>query len=206
MRCRFGALSRSDRGVDDVRPFVSSTSFSNGIKAFAARFRDVVIGNGNNPIVRQVPGTLGTPQNIIGNLTINGSSTLDLGTSQWNQHNNNGVFTMNGTSRLLLSGTSSSAAGGTLTPVNGSNYPSGFASSLNGTSTVEYNGMHGISQTVNAAVTYKNLTLTRSTSSGNASKSSAAAVTISGTTTVNPGATLTLGNTVTNNGAFNVVA
>ncbi len=181
-------------------------TWNNNQSSFPARFRDVVIGNGNNPTVRQVPGTLSVPQNIIGNLTINGSSVLDLGSSQWNQHTNNGTFTMNGSSKLLLTANSSTAAGGSLTPVAGSNYPSGFTSVLNGTSSVEYNGTHAITQTVNPAVTYRNLTLTRSSSSGTANKTISAAVTIAGTATINNGVTLTTGNTITSNGAFNVLS
>lgn len=179
--------------------------WNNNQATFPARFRDVVIGNTNNPIVRQMPGTLATPQNIIGNLTINGSSTLDLGTSQLNRHSDGGTLTMNSSSKLLMAGTSSIINGGTATLVAGSNYPSGFTSALNATSTIEYNGSHLVTQTINPAPTYKNLTLTRSTSSATANKLTAAPLTVSGTTTINNGVLLTLGAGVVNNGAVNVL-
>ncbi|HEX4876477.1 MAG TPA: hypothetical protein VFV31_07365, partial [Chitinophagaceae bacterium] len=50
---------------------------------YYCEFNNIVVGNSNNPTVNQVTGTV-TPDNILGNLTVNGSSVLNLGTSQWN--------------------------------------------------------------------------------------------------------------------------
>ena len=68
---------------------------------YFSNFYDVIIGSTNNPIVRHVTGTY-TPDNILNSLTINGSSVLDLATSQWIRDAAGGSFTMNGTSKMIL--------------------------------------------------------------------------------------------------------
>ncbi|MGC4039063.1 MAG: T9SS type A sorting domain-containing protein [Chitinophagaceae bacterium] len=154
-------------------------------------FNDVVIGNTNNPTVTQTTGTT-TPNAIIGDLTINGSSVLNLGTSQWNRNSSGGTLTMNGTSSLKLG---NSTGGQT-----GSNFPSNFSTfAFNSTSTVEYNGT--AAQTVYASPSYGNLTLTNSsvkTAGGN--------LTIKGNLLLNSNTTLDLGsytgNRSTSGGTF----
>ncbi|MDP4285212.1 MAG: T9SS type A sorting domain-containing protein [Bacteroidota bacterium] len=172
----------------------------------ATNFNDVEIGSSSasSTVVSFDPGSTATPGNILGNLTINGSSQLWLGTSQWNRDSNGGIFTMNNTSKLQLGGSSSVQNGGSETLVTGSNFPSGFSTSFNASSTVEYNGKNNITQTVYSAPQYGNLTLTNGSGSGTANKNSTASFTISGTATVQNLATLTMGAGITANGPFNV--
>ncbi|MEO6489556.1 MAG: Ig-like domain repeat protein, partial [Ferruginibacter sp.] len=169
-----------------------------------SRFNNVIIGDAsNNPVV-----TLGGSQkvgNLLGNLTINGSSTLDLTTNQWNRNTAGGTFQMNGTSLLKLAGGSST--GGVVAP--GSNFPGGFAPfSFAPTSTVEYNGV--VAQTIHDIPVYGNLTLTN-----NSIKTAGGPLTIVKNLLINPGATFkangatgwvhTVGGNWTNNGTFSYV-
>ncbi len=147
---------------------------------------NVVIGNSNNPTINQVTGAQ-TPGLIVGNLTINGSSVLNLGTSQWNggtesgSTGNGGTLTLNGTSRLQLG----AASGGQT----GSNFPLGFSAlSIAAGSVVEYTGT--TSQTVYDIPSpgYGHLTLTN-----NSTKSAASDLDIRGNLSINPTATFSAG-------------
>ncbi|MES1219852.1 MAG: T9SS type A sorting domain-containing protein, partial [Bacteroidota bacterium] len=160
---------------------------------YYSRFDDVVIGNTNNPTVVQTTGTA-TPSDINGDLTINGSSVLDLGSSQWNRNSSGGTFTMNSTSTLKLG---SNTGGQT-----GSNFPSNFSTfTFNAGSTVEYNGTSA--QTVYAVPStgYGNLTITN-----NSTKTAGGNLSIRGNLLVNSNATLDLGtytcNRSTSGGTF----
>lgn len=173
---------------------------------YFANFRNVVIGNVNNPICRHVTGTY-TPDNILGNLTINGSSTLDLATSQWIRNSSGGTFAVNGTAKLILGNDHSivSPANGQGVIVAGSNFPGGFNTiTLSGTSTIEYDADSSLNQTIYATPTYGNLTMTNSTGSGTADRITTGVLTISGTTQVKNGVTFTPGANITSNGAFQV--
>jgi hypothetical protein len=124
-----------------------------------------IIGSTNNPTVT-IAGSL-TPDNITGDLTLNGSSILDINTRQLNRASNGGNFYLKSTSQIKLAATSSIANNGTATLITGSNFPSGFTSySIDSTSTVELNGA---AQTVPSTATltgstgYGNLTLTGNT-------------------------------------------
>ncbi|MBL7733714.1 MAG: T9SS type A sorting domain-containing protein [Chitinophagaceae bacterium] len=169
---------------------------------FYCEMSNVVIGNTNNPTVNQVTGTI-TPDNILGNLTVNGSSVLNLGTSQWNGGTsaggtgNAGTLTLNGTSKLQLG----AATGGQT----GSNFPLRFATlSIGAGSTVEYTGT--VAQTVYdiASPGYGNLETTN-----NSVKTAGAGLDVRGNLIINTTSTFagstfshTVGGNWTNNGTF----
>ncbi len=172
---------------------------------YFANFYNVVVGNVNNPIVRHVTGTY-TPDNILNNMTVNGSSTLDLATSQWIRDNAGGTFRLNGTSKLVLGNDRSipSPANGRGLVIPGSNFPGFSTIVLSSGSTVEYDAENTLTQTVYASPTYGNLILTNNTGSGTANKVTTAALTISGTTQVKSGVTFTPAAGIVTNGTFNV--
>ncbi|MBC7640915.1 MAG: hypothetical protein H7174_01035, partial [Flavobacterium sp.] len=186
---------------------VSQTMTTNS--SFYSNFNNVIIGSTNNPIVNIVTGTF-PPDDILGNLTINGSSVLNLGTSQLNRNTNGGTFTMNGTSQLKLGGASTVLNNGTQTLITGSNFPSGFTiNTLAATSTVEYNSLNGVNQTIYATPTYGHLTLTNATASGTTIKTAGGNLTVAGNLLINPLATFasstflhSVGGNWTNNGTF----
>ena len=170
------------------KPGVQTITYNNTVSYF--RIPNLVVGSTNSPTVI-LAGTV-TPDNIMGNFTINGSSIVNLGTRQWNRNTDGGIFTMAGTSQLLLGAASSvTGVGGSETLITGSNFPSGFTSLVLGTnSTIEYNGGNAINQTIYAPVTYGNLALTNSTGSGTTTKSLTASITgIAGNLTVNSNTT-----------------
>lgn len=165
---------------------------------------NVIIGSTNNPIVNQLNGT-STPDAIIGSLTLNGSSVLNLGSSTWNGGTGGGVtgsttgpLTLNGTSKLQLG----AASGGQT----GSNFPLNFLSySINASSTVEYNSASAQTVFDIPSPGYGNLTLT------NASiKTAGSSLDVRGTLLINTGATFsggtslshTVGGNFQNNGTF----
>ncbi len=172
---------------------------------YFANFNNVVVGNINNPICRHVTGTY-TPDNILGNLTVNGSSTLDLATSQWIRDAAGGTFSLNNTAKLVLGNDKSivSPASGLGILIPGSNFPGFSTISLAPGSTVEYDGDNTITQTVHNGATYGNLVLTNSSGTGTANRISTGVVTISGSSQVKSGITFTPGAGVVTNGAFNV--
>jgi hypothetical protein len=121
---------------------------------------NLVIGSSNNPVIT-LSGKTAT-DDILGDLTLNGSSVLDLGTCQWNRQTTGGTFKMNGTSKLKLAG-SSSVKNGTAATNTGSNFPSGFSSYsmdlTNNCATVEY---YGADQTIFGGLDYGSLIMSGS--------------------------------------------
>ncbi|MCW5913799.1 MAG: T9SS type A sorting domain-containing protein [Chitinophagaceae bacterium] len=121
-----------------------------------ARFRNVTIGVSNSPQVYHS----GTADNIIGNLEMNNASRLFLNAGQqWNRNSNGGTLTMNNTSNLTLYGNASTLKGGTATLISGSNFPSGFGTTLGASTTVCYYGGSSITQTINNVPTYGHIAL-----------------------------------------------
>ncbi len=197
-------------------PTTQTITWNNTV--FYANFNNVIIGNENDPVFNQVTGTI-TPDNIKGDLTINGNSVLNMGTSQWNRNSVGGVLRLNDNSSLKLAGTASVSIGGNSpggVAVTGNNFPAGFATCLlSPTSTVEYNSGNGVAQfiaplTFVPVTTYGNLVLTNSTGSGSSIKTMTQDLTgIAGNLTINPYATFdittfkanrsTVGGTFTNN-------
>jgi hypothetical protein len=141
------------------------------------------IGSANSPTVT-VAGTASNfqPQ---GNLNVNGSSTLDLTTRTFNRSAAGGTFTLNaGTTLKLAAGTGGQT---------GSNFPLNFTTStLNATSTVDYNGV--VAQTVFATPAYGNLKISNAST-----KSATAAVTVVSDITIGSGATFAAGTSLTHN-------
>lgn len=163
---------------------------------------NVIIGNTNNPTVNHAGSVVS--DNILGNLTVNGFSTLNLGTRYWNGGTasggtgNAGTLSLNNAARLQLG----AATGGQT----GSNFPIRFSAlNIGSGSTVEYTG--SVAQTIYAVPSpgYGNLTLTN-----NSTKSPTAALTIRGnllnnsTSTFSAGTALThtVGGNWTNNNVF----
>ncbi len=135
------------------------------------------IGSANNPIVF-ITGNASNCR-VLGNLNINGSSVLDLGTSTFNRNTTGGTMTLNGTSALLLGG---STGGQT-----GSNFPLLFTTkTLSSGSKVEY---YGTAQTIYNAVTYAYLTL-----SGTGVKTAGGALTVTRDLTIISGAAFSAGS------------
>jgi hypothetical protein len=151
------------------------------------------IGSTNSPTV-VVAGSASNfqPQ---GNLNVNGSSTLDLTTKTFNRSASGGTFTLNsGTTLKLAAGTGGQT---------GSNFPLNYTTStLNATSTVEYNGT--VAQTIFATPSYGNLIISNAST-----KTAGAAVTVVNDLTINSGATFAastfthnIGGNWANNGTF----
>lgn len=120
----------------------------------------VIVGNTNNYPTVTLAGTSAN-SDITGDLTVNGTAILDLNTRQWNRATTGGLFRMNSTSKMRLSGTSSQLNGGTAV-IAGSNFPSRFSSNTmelsNNFPTVEY---YGAGQTIADVVTaYGDLSFT----------------------------------------------
>ncbi|MBS1737517.1 MAG: hypothetical protein JSS98_13045, partial [Bacteroidetes bacterium] len=133
---------------------------------YYANFENVVIGNTNSPIVQPRTGTY-TPDNILGDLKINNSAILNLGLYQWNRGSVGGKLELNNNATLRLSNVLSLPVDGGGVQVPGSNFPGGFATlALSPSSTVEYNGAMGTTQTIYDVPVYGNLTLSNSTKSG----------------------------------------
>lgn len=176
---------------------------------FYCEFNNVVIGNTNSPTVLQSTGTI-VPDNILGNLTLNGSSILNLATSQWNGGTsgggtgNAGALTLNGTSIIRMAAVSGGQSG--------SNFPSRFSTySLASGTTVEYKNAGGTSQTIFNNVTYGNLILTNSSGSGTATKNAGGNLVVTGDLIINNNTildvttsnfSLTVGGNWTNDGSF----
>ena len=127
------------------------------------KFNNIVVGATNNPTV--ILGGNTTPDNILGDLTVNGTSSLDLNSRQLNRDANGGNFFLKNTATLRLAALSNSANTGSATLILGSNFPSGFTNVvLDSTSTVEF---YGTTQSIPGAAQnikgYGNLTLTNNT-------------------------------------------
>ena len=140
-----------------IQNFNFSDSIFNG---HSCSFKNVVIGKNNNPTVVMAGTT--SPDNIIGDLTVNGNAVLDLNIRQLNRSSNGGSLFLKNTSTLRLAGLSSAQNKGNPTLIPGSNFPSGFTNIvLDSTSTVEF---YGTTQSIPGAAHlikgYGNLTLT----------------------------------------------
>jgi len=196
-------------------------------------FYNIVVGNQNKPYVKHVTGTY-TPDNVLGDFTINDGCTVDLGTSQWIREQSGGTFTMNGSAKLIMGNNQSIQSNcgfgcNTGITIPGSNFPGGFATlNISSSSTIEYNGGNNITQTVYSTPVYGNLILSNGSGTGTAAKISTGVVTIdggmtvsdktrftpgtgvtinSGTATVNSGGTWVSGtNIVSGGGTFNLAA
>ena len=128
---------------------------------YTCNFRNLIVGGSNNPTVTLAG--IKSPDNILQNFTVNGSSILDLNTRQLNCNSNVGTFFLKGTSQLKLGANKSTANGGSATLISGSNFPSGFTTiTLDSTSTVEFNGStaQSIPGYLDSVKSYGNLTLT----------------------------------------------
>ncbi len=178
-------------------------------------FNNLQIGSTANPtITRSGSGVVG----VVGDLTVNGSSILDLGTSTLNRTTSGGTFTLNSTSQLKLSGSSGGPSG--------SNFPNTFSTNtLASGSTVVY---YGGAQTIYTP-NYGNLTVTNAgiktapastltvagsltlTSSATFTASSGVAINVTGNIVINSGTTfnatgsnaITVGGNWTNAGTYN---
>ncbi len=136
-------------------------TYNNSIAFF--RIPNLIVGSTNNPTV-VLAGTIPV-DNITLDLTINGSSILNLNSRQLNRNTNGGNFLLKNTAQLLLGASASVANGGTATLNTGNNFPSGFTNIvLDSTTTVEYNGaaqiILGIGVAPQNVSSYGNLTLT----------------------------------------------
>lgn len=136
----------------------SPTAFSNSV---------TLSGSGST-------ATLGINITIGGNLTVSTGKTLDLGSYTCNRTAAGGTLTVAGTLRV----------GGKTGGRTGSNYPNNFSTNTLTNGTVEYYSAPTDTQTV-YATTYYNLTLTNSTGSGTAIKTSTASFAVNtGTFTI----------------------
>jgi|GEM_PF-7035529 len=180
----------------------SQTVTYNNAGSADANFGNVIIGSTNNPIVTLAGLATAANRNISGNLTINGSSTLDFATFVWNRLTAGGTLALNNTATMKLAANTGGQAG--------SNFPSNFTTmTLAAGSTVEYNSAGGVAQTIYAVPTYGNLTLSQGTGTGGTIKTAGAALTVAGNFLINPNATFTASTFIhnmkgnwTNNGTF----
>ncbi len=163
-----GDLSLGNRATTDSTTFNSTTvvfdaintqtiTYNNSIRYFY--IPNLIVGETNNPTVLLAGATV--PDNVLRNITINGSSILDLNSRQLNRNSNGGTFLLRNTSQLKLGASSSVSAAGTATLTGGSNFPSGFTTiTLDSTSTVEFNGaIQSIPGFTDSVKSYGNLTL-----------------------------------------------
>ena len=165
---------------------------------------NVLIGSSNTPTVT-VSGT-GAGSLLVGNnLTVKANAILDLGNKILNRNTSGGIFTLNNGSVLKLGG---SAGGQT-----GSNFPLNFSSlTIDPTSTVEYNALSTVNQTIFDVPLpgYGHLTLTNGTGSGATTKTAGGALDVRGNLTIGSNATFAAGTSLThaiagnwlNNGSF----
>ncbi len=170
--------------------------------SYYCEFNNVVIGNANNPTVNIVTGTA-APDNILGNLTLNGTSVLNLGTSRWNGGTsgggtgNAGSLTINGNAVLQLGNNTGGQSG--------SNFPMRFNTvSVSSTSQVEYTITSG--QTIYALPSpgYGHLTINNGTKTAGTNLLVRGNLEIKPAATFNAGAyTHSIGGNWINNGSFN---
>ena len=161
-------------------------TFNNSV----GNFNNVTIGTGtNNPIVTF---TGSSNAGLTGNLTVNGSSVLDLGTRTFNRNVSGGTFSLNSSSKLKIGASS----GG----VTGSNFPNNFSTlTFSSASTVEYNAAGGTDQTIYAVPVYGHLILSRLSGTTNTNKTATAGLTVKGNLTISGGATFVAGTGLTHN-------
>lgn len=137
------------------------------------------IGRYNNPTVTVTANNTSAMQ-VFGNLNINGTSTLDLGAYTLNRSAAGGTLTLASGATLKLAASSGGQTG--------SNFPSNFTNyNLNTTSTVEYNSLTGVNQTIYDVPYpgYGNLTLSNSSGAGSTTKTAGNSLDIRGNFTVN---------------------
>ncbi len=70
---------------------VQTITYNNSVSYF--KIPNLIVGMANSPTVN-LAGTV-TPDNILGNFTINGSSVVNLGAKQWNRNADGGIFRRN---------------------------------------------------------------------------------------------------------------
>ncbi len=160
------------------------------------------VGEANSPIV-VLAGTGSGGYRSIGNLNVNNTSTLDVGTTQTINRNGAGGSLILAAGSLMKLGKNSGGVGA-------SNFPSNYTTmNLHATSTVEYNAT--TAQTVYATPVYGNLTV-----SNNSVKTAGGPLTLAGSLRINPTATFAANGATgwthnvagdfTNNGTFSYVA
>lgn len=170
--------------------------------SYYCEFNNVVIGNTNNPTVNIVTGTA-APDNLLGNLTINGSAVLNLGTSRWNGgtsgggSGNAGTLSMNGNSVLQLGNNTGGQSG--------SNFPMRFSAvSLSASSLIEYKTTSGQTIFDLPSPGYGNLSINNGTKTAGADLEIRGNLEIKNAATFNAGSfTHTIGGNWINNGSFN---
>ncbi|MBS1497204.1 MAG: hypothetical protein JSU03_04010 [Bacteroidetes bacterium] len=161
------------------------------------------IGEFNTPTV-VLNGSGPNGFQVIKNLTISPNCTLDINSTQ---SINDTVTTLGNTSGVLTLGANATLKiGGTSLGQTGSNFPLGFTSySFDATSTVNYYAGNTTSQKVFATPVYGNLSLSNIDGAGLSNKTSTAAISAAGTTTVNGYVRFTPGANFTTGGAFNIL-
>lgn len=98
-------------------------------------FRNVTIGDENNPNLGLAGNVYGNINGFSGDMTINGSSSLNLSNGSWNPSNNTATFYLNDSAQLVVTKTD----GGMGT----SNFPVGYGTyDFSENSTVTYTGGH----------------------------------------------------------------
>ena len=133
-------------------------------------------------------GTLSLAANvsITANLTVSGG-IMNLSTFTANRATSGGTLTVSSGATLKLSGSSGGQTG--------SNFPTNYTTiSLDPAGTVEYNSANTVNQTIYAAPTYGNLTLSNSTGSGTTTKTAGNALTVKGNLTIGTYTTFDTGN------------
>lgn len=156
------------------------------------RFRlpNVVIGNINSPTLLVANANNVVPDNLIGNLTINNASVLNLNALQWNRNSNGGTLQLKNTATLKLNGIGSVANGGTVTPISGSNFPSGFTTvTIDSTSTLDFGSAVQTIPSPTADFVYGNLVL-----GGSGIKTLGGNISIDRSLDIGTGVTMALGN------------
>ncbi|MFT3980905.1 MAG: GEVED domain-containing protein [Ferruginibacter sp.] len=191
----------------DFEGVVNLITWNNTLNA--VNFRNVRVGASSTSSTTVLHAGSVVPNAITGNLTINGSSTLNLATGQWNRSEAGGTFAINNTGTLKLGLNASNASYGV--NVAGSNFPGGFSAlTFTSGSTVEYNGLNSITQTVYSAPVYGNLILTNGSGSSTANKIlSANMAGIAGNLTINNAALFDMAtytaNRTSNGGSLNIL-
>lgn len=153
---------------------------SNGYPIFLAF--NTIIGETNTPTVI-LTGSNSLGFKSINNLSIKSGAILEIDANQSLDRNISGTpgtMTLGAGSKIILKG---------------NNFPSGYntAYNLDATSTVEYAGSNGISQSVRG-ITYGNLILTNPSATGNSTKSLSASISVRGNFSVDPFSTFEQSN------------
>lgn len=198
--CAANTVDQPNSVVFDANGTQTITCNNTGYYVFLGKLT-TEIGSLNSPTVIMAGSTYSSPY---GNLNINGTSVLDLSTKTLNRYASGGSINMTAGSSMKLAASSGGQTG--------SNFPSNFTVfAFNVNSTVEYNSVNGVNQTIFATPTYGNLTLTNNTGSGSSTKTAGGNLTIAGNLTIsNAFTTFASGTSLshsvagnwTNNGSF----